>query len=276
MDWNWFFSATAQSFAAIVGLLGAFVFARLVASQGEYSRAAKQLESLLIEARAIKARADDRAWEWFNEETRELAVHRLARLMDRGDQEAIEEFIDEYEGSPFDEPFDFREEFKRRLAGSPAEAIADLARSLNPTSVAQAAEEEKLKQLTRGALQHVDRIEKALAIEEKNPHSSQLVSVTLGALLLLFFTGVIYPLSFLPLSAGVLPGLSFSAFWTTLLSFKGGLLTVLSAMLVTLVGVFFKANRELKHDSATLVALRQFADPKEYSVYIGRASDAGF
>jgi len=37
VDWNWFFSALAQSTAAIVGLIGAFVFTKIVNNQAAFA-----------------------------------------------------------------------------------------------------------------------------------------------------------------------------------------------------------------------------------------------
>ena len=37
MDWNWFFSSVAQSAAAIVGILAAFIITKILNSQTEYN-----------------------------------------------------------------------------------------------------------------------------------------------------------------------------------------------------------------------------------------------
>ena len=46
MDWNWFFSSLAQSTAAIVGLIGAFVFTKMVNSEGASEAATFRLNDL--------------------------------------------------------------------------------------------------------------------------------------------------------------------------------------------------------------------------------------
>ena len=113
-----------------------------------------------------------------------------------------------------------------------------------------------------------------LADLRENPESSQLVSVSIIATLLLFFSGVIYPLSFLPLKPNKEISLSVGAFFDILFSFKGAFLVVLSVIFGSLLVKFFFVNINLRHDKRKMEQLNFFASVENYSLYFKNYYDA--
>lgn len=53
-DPNWFYSALAQSAAAIVGLIGAFVTSRVMMMAGERSRIEKRIQEVNAEIKELE------------------------------------------------------------------------------------------------------------------------------------------------------------------------------------------------------------------------------
>jgi len=54
LDYNWFFSAVAQSFAAIVGIFGAFIISKYINFEKEINEFSYQWKKLIIECKAIR------------------------------------------------------------------------------------------------------------------------------------------------------------------------------------------------------------------------------
>ncbi len=53
LDYNWLFSTISQSFAAIVGLIGAFIISKIITNQTEYKNKISKLENNLIKSSAL-------------------------------------------------------------------------------------------------------------------------------------------------------------------------------------------------------------------------------
>jgi flagellar biosynthesis protein FlhB len=100
-----------------------------------------------------------------------------------------------------------------------------------------------------------------------------LISISIIAVILLFFAGVIYPLSFVPLDPNLEISLSFSAFWDTLFSLKGLLLTLISLIFCGLMVVFIYINYKLKHKNEILDELQKYSYIGNYSIYFKNYDD---
>ena len=103
--------------------------------------------------------------------------------------------------------------------------------------------------------------------------TSGLISWSIIAVLLLFFFGVIYPLSFLPMPVGAEIKLSLSAFWTILFSLKGVILALISTVFTGLMATFFVINLRLKYDSKQIEELQRYSEKINYSEYIKNAEE---
>ena len=81
MDWNWYFSALAQSCAAIVGIFAAFIITKIVNNQIEFKRKLSEIESHLINSLHIKDKIDNRYIEWYNNQIRNEQEMELIELV---------------------------------------------------------------------------------------------------------------------------------------------------------------------------------------------------
>lgn len=93
------------------------------------------------------------------------------------------------------------------------------------------------------------------------------ISGSLALVAVIFFAGVIYPLSFLPASGA--PDLQFtiSAFNAILFSVKGFLLFIVSLAFLSVVMVFLITNINLKYKRAELIELRNLSELDAYSAH---------
>ena len=125
----------------------------------------------------------------------------------------------------------------------------------------------------REAKHHTRLTSNFLESIEGNPESPNQISYALVLVLIIFFIGVIYPLSFMP--AGAPPVLDFSASTAieALLSFKGFLLTAISLAFTIIVAVFFTTNIRMKYPEKEIENLRKFKKTTTYCTYFKFMND---
>lgn len=103
-----------------------------------------------------------------------------------------------------------------------------------------------------------------------NPESSAQITWATILTTLLFFIGVIYPVSFMPVPQGTTEiHISISAFIPALLSFKGALLSVVSGFFLAIPATFIYLNNSLKYDPNEIERLARYTNPANYSEFLG-------
>ena len=98
-----------------------------------------------------------------------------------------------------------------------------------------------------------------------NPESSPQITWALFLVTILFFAGVIYPLSFMPFSPGGSFNISFMAFFELLQTLKGFLLLVVSFVFTSILVLFFRLNIYLRYPKALLQSFERFSRISTYS-----------
>lgn len=105
LDWNVFYSSLAQSTAAFVGLLGAFIITKIVNNEQQYNDSKVSIEEYLIIANNLKERLKNRSFDWYNERTKESVLDKFEEDSYKNRDilyEAPEEIYDKYNFSRFD------------------------------------------------------------------------------------------------------------------------------------------------------------------------------
>lgn len=105
LDWNVFYSSLAQSTAAFVGLLGAFIITKIVNNEQQYNDSKVAIEEYLIIANNLKERLKNRSFDWYNERTKESVLDKFEEDSYKNKEilyEAPEEIYDKYNFSRFD------------------------------------------------------------------------------------------------------------------------------------------------------------------------------
>lgn len=286
MDWNWFFSALAQSSAAIVGLVGAFVLTKVVSNEQAFAEEGAYLRRHLREAKRLQRRAASRYFSWYNGRRRATEQSLIGdRVTADGDVVDAETRYTELNFSRYDareevlelinEELDYQPAPKRRGLGM-ISPIPDLSitTARNLQLERQVIEErEAIDQLLVDVRHSVDTITEALVLAGENRFRSKLVSDTLVGMTVLFFGGVIYPLSFLPMELGARPRLTIGAFFTILLSLRGALLVGVGVLLFLFGYRLFSINSGLVHSPTLLAELEPFSSLGSYSVYFTNYED---
>jgi hypothetical protein len=106
-----------------------------------------------------------------------------------------------------------------------------------------------------------------------HPESSALITASLVLILTLFFAGVIYPLSFMPLPTDWKPSLSFGEIPSFLFSLRGALLVVISVLFSTMLAMFFILNIRMRYPQALLEQLEQYKHLSKYSKYFANRAE---
>ena len=105
-DWSVFYSSLAQSTAAFVGLLGAFIITKIINNEQQFNENKILIEDYIVIANNLKMRLKDRYFNWYNTRLREKVFEKLkdASYEDKGIlYKAPESIYEEYDFSEFDQ-----------------------------------------------------------------------------------------------------------------------------------------------------------------------------
>ena len=289
MDWNWFFSSVAQSLAALVGIIAAFVITTVVANQAEYSQRLAKAADLLETSRTLVDRLDGRYFDWFNKRKLEAAVSSVKYRVDRGapkDAASLYELLAVPRYLPRDAVLKELDQELRRLERPEPRTSLGFTRSLLippvSTDLSNKVDEEgeMIEQLAIETKSHARLVEQFVNAIRNNPQDPPLLRFSIVALLALFFVGVVFPLFMLPVPAsipvGEAPTFPTGIAWSRLASPKGLILCFSSVIFTGVCASFYVVSTRLRYPAATLVELRQFAEPAAYSSFLATrfANDA--
>ena len=142
-----------------------------------------------------------------------------------------------------------------------------------PTNINLIGELNKERELidkTLGDVKHHIRMAQNMINEiSGNPECSGLITKMLMFVGFLFFFGVIYPLSFLPVNIGKEINLSFDFYViiSNLFSMKGFFLILLSIVFYSILITFFLLNIKLKYSNELISELMECEKLSSYSEY---------
>lgn len=283
MDWNWFFSTSAQSAASIVGIFAAFIITKIVNNQAEFSIKKRQIKKTISNSLRLVDEANTRCFSWYNERTIERGLKKLDDLLD-DDNEILtpEQYYDQLNFPVFTERGNILSQIEQKIENhnrrttsnhqnfpygispvkQPAFNIPDVGLSNLLTE-----ERELIDKLVNDTNHHIRDLKDLLDDIKGNPESSHLITFSIISAILLFFVGVIYPLSFLPLEIGAKISISLSAFWPTLFSIKGAWLFSVSLIFSLILFVFLLINLKMEYSEADIELLEKYSQFGNYTEY---------
>jgi hypothetical protein len=294
MDWNWFFSSLAQSVAALVGVLGAFLVASLLNKQTNHADERARTRELLRGSERLTDAAKTRFFEWYNKRTLKYALDEVEDYLEKTEEpESAEDLYDRFvfpEYLPKERSLQvIRNKLEKRQQEIDLEAARqkglappdfrsgvtqrDLER-LRKTSDIRAEREdyererEAIEQLIVEVKAHLRAIQEHLDRIQPQPEASHVVRKVLLGILLLFWAGVIYPLSFLPVPLKGLPPLSLTAFCQILFSLQGLLLALAAVVFTGMIGWLWQSHERLRHPAAAIAELENRLRPGSYSEFL--------
>lgn len=298
MDWNWFFSSLSQSAAAIVGIFGAFIITKILSNQAAFAEKTNRMRELLVLAQRVVDDASDLSIDWYNKRIAEREIDRLNDLLEKHSDETPEQLYDRLKFSVFIEKHvalqvignviesrNRRIEKEREAARQRAEersrrgsGFAAFAETASPVfdtrgplnlHVGPALEKERdaIDLVVRNARHHIRLVKDFLDTVKGNPESSPQITYALILITALFYVGVVYPLSFMPVRMDTQPVLSLSAFIDIPFSLRGALLTAVSAIFTGILAMFFAMNVRMKYQPQEIQKLVEFSSLGAYSKY---------
>lgn len=289
MDWNWFFSSLAQSTAAIVGIFGAFIITKILSNQAVFDSKKKLVRELTSKSKNLQDEANDLSIDWYNKKIAEWRVERLNAALDKRSDLAPEDLYEELNFSIYQSKEDsisiiesamdahrLRKEAKaaamrerarqmmERFYVEPQElTIPNITPHFEIESVK--AERAKIDAVARNCKQHIRVVRDAFDSIVDNPEHSPQITYTLLLVLVLFYLGVIYPLSFTPAKVDTPISVSISSFLDIAFSIKGLLLTLVSVVFTIVIGMFFLMNIRMRYSTTELEKLKSYSTLGFYS-----------
>lgn len=297
MDWNWFFSSFAQSSAAIVGIFGAFLITKILNNQALFSQKNSRAKDVIVECKRVIDLSKNRYFNWYNKHKNKEEYEKLIEMLKEGSDLSATEFYSELNFSIFTPKDDivqkiqiiinnYEEEKRKKEEELRQRASIYAARNLGriyaesmpyeirlPTNVNLIGELNKERELidkTLGDVKHHIRMAQNMINEiSGNPECSSLITKMLVFVGFLFFFGVIYPLSFLPVNIGKDISLSFDFYViiSNFFSMKGFFLILLSIVFYSILITFFLLNIKLKYSNELISELMECEKLSSYSEY---------
>lgn len=289
MDWNWFFSSLSQSAAAIVGIFGAFIITKILTNQAAFSEKRNRVRELIASAEKIKDDADSLYFNWYNKHTNNGEFEKIDSLLEGGAEDDALQIYNKLNFSIYtakksvmeaiDKILETRRERKEReraellrqtkLYGGMGSLLNQ--RLLVPSNMHISGEltkeREAIERVARDARHHMRVISDFLDSVRGNPESSPQIAYTLMLVAILFYVGVIYPLSFMPAPLNAAFELSLAAFFPLLLSLKGLLLAAVSLVFTAALAMFFLMNAKMKYSGEDLRRLDALTELGAYSEF---------
>ncbi|MBN3041763.1 hypothetical protein H4F47_02355 [Pectobacterium brasiliense] len=297
MDWNWFFSSLSQSSAAIVGIFGAFIITKILSNQTNYSEKINKCKDILTKCKRVVESADDLYINWYNEQTNNRQCEKLEELFEGEDYLSPEEYFDQLSFSVFSPRKEILEKIESSIKSHKVKVEAER-ESFQQRSLAYQKshpgrlytecisqeypnllsikvelieklqkERDAIDSVVRDAKYHMRLASNMLDSVKGNPESSPQITYALTLVTLLFFIGVVYPLSFMPANAEGNFNISIRAFFSLLFSVKGAFLSALSLIFSAILVMFFWLNMKLKYSERTLEQLELYTKLSSYSKY---------
>lgn len=264
LDWNWFFSSLSQSTAAIVGIFGAFIITKILSNQVAFLEKSNRLKELIANAQKIVDNTDALHFRWYN-------AYKLYEQIARMSYEEIKDMdakqiYNKYDFSIYSEKSFVIDEIEKELEKLKTEH--SIRQPINDEKYNKLEKEEySIDREIRNAKHHIRLISNFLDSVYGNPESSPQIRYVLILTLVLFFAGVIYPLSFMPMDKPAVFDLSIDAFFQLFQSLKGLLLLAVSIIFTVIVVIFYRMNEIMKYSSEDLQQLELFSKLGSYSKY---------
>lgn len=299
-DWNWFFSSVAQSAAAIVGIFGAFIVTQILANQSAYADKSRRMQELITLGEKLVDATGRLAFDWYHKHDTANEVVDLEELLKEDETEEPESLYAKLRFSPYIAKADViqtiirvkshreerlrreREEARRKmerrnlgnafaLAIPTSYDLPDASRYLLQPNLTK--ERDEIDAMYTEARHHARVVSDFHGLVHSHPESSTLITAALILILTLFFAGVIYPLSFMPLPTNWEPTLSFSEIPNFLFSLRGALLAGVSILFTAMLAMFFILNIRMRYPQALLEQLEQYKNLSKYSIYFANREE---
>ena len=281
MDWNWFFSSLAQSAAAIVAIFGGFIITKVMNNQSDFERKCSEVKDCIRLCLRLVHEGQTVNFQFIVGLARQRGLHAAEmRIFNDNPVQDAEHYYRTTLFSAFDDRQQIINDINNLIENFRLHPTAPIARSRSFSNATAATEfhtqERNAGESINKYILDVNSLSlsaRTLAAEIKGDrYSRQLVATAIIGIIVLFYVGVIYPLSFMPMIPNQPLSLSVSAFWSTLFSLPGAIMSVISVIFTLMMLAFLAINLRLKFDQQEIRKLEDFSIPEAFSPYLARAT----
>jgi len=278
VDWNWFYSAVAQSTAAIVAIFGGFVATQIISNRTKFQERCGEIKDCIRTCLRITQEGETAGFPFIIANSRQGGLHSVEmRIYKDEPVNNTEHYYRTGNFSVFDDRQLILQKINELIENHKNNPNNPLTRIGVLSGEGAATRHHNDKKEAEDSINNFiisvntqSALARTLAAEvENNPYSSRMVTAAIVGIIVLFFVGVIYPLSFMP-SDGE-PNLSIPAFWDILFSLRGALLSVISIIFTSIMLVFLLINVRLKFSQEDIAELNHYSMPTRYSAYLESA-----
>jgi len=275
MDWNWFFSSLAQSSAAIVGVVAAFVISKIINNQSNFDRSKNRLRYLLSQSERFVHQVSITRFEWWSRQMLALTIGRLEEDLARGGTvRSPKEYYVEYDFPIFLKQESVLGKIEKSIAYRAAGEVSHIPGAIkNDVSVASKdllkaqldREKQRIDLLLADLGHHVRLVSYHYNYTKDNPESSNGLLILLLGVISLFIIGVIIPLCLTPVNITVTKNINvWMLFSNVLLEMHGILLVPIVVIFVSLLLWLIFVNHGLKYRNEDIVELRKYSELSSY------------
>lgn len=286
IDWNWFFAAFAQSGAALIAIIGAFIISKLLGESEKEEETANKIDELIIHYNDLKKRISNRYFTWYDKKNIEYSSELSDAIKNKdfenlNNNEKLEKLF-EILPNLFRTKvcLDVLNERIKKLAPKTTEIGNGLSMvnqmldiNIPPQNMWKNLDEEK-EIITSLQIESETLIEQFIKIKRNlNAVSKNLIPIktTINILIVGVILTVIYPLHFMPLKVNEIPNIEFSLsiFFQLLFSLKGLLLFFLTIVIEGIFGYFLILTiiTEKKYNNLNIKLNDEYFEIKSYSEY---------
>lgn len=275
VDWNWFFSALAQSSAALVGIFAAFIISKLVTNNSKFNENHKRIHDLISYSQMLKIKIKNIETDIIEYNVQKLKIAGKELKKDIQFEHNIhnpEFYYSRYPFSKFMDKADVLYEIKFVIDEVKKEKEYGINITLNNEEENIQENDstinyEPIQKILEEVTNHINKLETFYTSIYQNPEYSKINGIILILLAAMFIVGVIYPLSIMPFKGFEYLEVSIIAFYNTLFSLKGLLLCCITCLFLTIIVIFYFINAKMKYDQEKMETIRDNLDLKNYSIY---------
>jgi len=271
-DWNWFYSALAQSSAAIVGFFGGFVISKVIGRDSEYHSLQEAVSVVQARIQDQGRKLDHRYFSWYNGRRRESIrkstdytemVWKGSGTVDLGKLRVALGY------SPFDSPHEINSEIQKEWGSGPRlyEVVVPFSASFNQSIDAEREAIDK-ELISTEAL--ITDIRNLIGRMISFPRGTGITKISLLLVGALFLIGVIFPLALSPTESAPSFSTILSGIMTLpagVVSPKGVLLAVVSLLFFVIVLVFWRIDSKQSFSKDALAEFEKATVLSYYSPY---------
>ena len=278
-DPNWFYSTISQCSAAIVGFFGAFLITKIISRESEYNIIKQNILQLKSEIEYQKKCLECRYFNWYNRQIRNKAINSkdLQDLINKKypkSEEDLDDIIYNLNFSEYDSLTKIKNAIKENLSKYTKDnrLMPFIDTSIFINNQKEITEEiDKIKLEENNSYLVIEKIKILNNNIKAFPESKNIIQLLLIIITLLFYIGIIYPITFMPLRVNEIISLNFNIveiIFKNNISHQSALIILVSILFTIIVIIFGRINYKQTFTKEDVDYLIKYMNISEYSIFL--------